>query len=158
VAGVFEGNAQSFRIVTKLAFKSTKHAGLDLTRVTLSAILEYPWLKGQNEKKRNKWGAYKSEIADFNFAKLLFPSGKLKRSPEASLMDWADDVTYSVHDLEDFFRASKIPVHLLARATENLERQRFFDDVYRRRAGDNSFPKRSVLEEAFQNISPYLGG
>ena len=49
-AGGFEGNAQSFRIVTKLAFKSTKHAGLDLTAGTLAAILKYPWLKGQNKE------------------------------------------------------------------------------------------------------------
>jgi dGTPase len=41
-AGGFEGNAQSFRIVTKLAFKSTKHSGLDLTAGTLAAILKYP--------------------------------------------------------------------------------------------------------------------
>jgi len=151
-AGGFEGNAQSFRIVTKLAFKSTKHAGLDLTAATLAAILKYPWLKDTNPKKRNKWGAYKSEISDFKFAKQLCPSGKFSRSPEAVLMDWADDVTYSVHDLEDFFRAGKIPVHSLARTSDNLERRRFFDDVYRRRANNKEFPKRAALEEAFENI------
>ena len=151
-SGGFEGNAQSFRIVTKLAFKSTKHTGLDLTAGTLAAILKYPWLKGQNKKKPHKWGAYKSELADFNFARKVCPPQKLARSPEAALMDWADDVTYSVHDLEDFFRASRIPLHLLARANESLERQRFFDDVYRRHSGDTGFPKRAVTEEAFGNI------
>ena len=151
-AGGFEGNAQSFRIVTKLAFKSTKHAGLDLTAATLAGVLKYAWLKGQNANKRNKWGAYASESDDFEFAKAICPPGKLSRSPEAALMDWADDVTYSVHDLEDFFRAGRIPVHLLARASENLERRHFFDDVYRRRSGQTSFPKRPILEEAFENI------
>lgn len=151
-AGGFEGNAQSFRIVTKLAFKSTSHAGLDLTAGTLAAILKYPWLKGQNKKKPHKWGAYKSELKDFEFARTVSPPQKLARSPEAALMDWADDVTYSVHDLEDFFRAGRIPVHLLARASESLERQHFFDDVYRRRAADKEFPKRAVMEEAFGNI------
>src|SRR6202140_3294366 len=68
-AGGFEGNAQSFRIVTKLAFKSTTHAGLDLTSGTLAAVLKYPWLKGQNKGKPHKWGAYKSEMADFEFAR-----------------------------------------------------------------------------------------
>ena len=54
-AGGFEGNAQSFRIVAKLAFKSTKHEGLDLTAGTLAAILKYPWLKRENPEKPNKW-------------------------------------------------------------------------------------------------------
>jgi len=164
-AGGFEGNAQSFRIVTKLAFKSTKHAGLDLTAGTLAAILKYPWLKGQNKKKPHKWGAYRSESKDFDFARKVCPPQKLARSPEAALMDWADDVTYSVHDLEDFFRAGRIPIHLLARASESSERQHFFDDVYRRRAGDKDFSRRSVMEEAFANIlgifwriyEPYAG-
>lgn len=151
-AGGFEGNAQSFRIVTKLAFKSTKAEGLDLTAATLAAILKYPWFRGQNPDKPGKWGAYKSETEDFNFAMKLRPRGKLKRTAEASLMDWADDVTYSVHDVEDFFRAGRIPMHLLARASENRERQHFFDDVYGRRRNDKKFPKRAVLEEAFINI------
>jgi dGTPase len=105
--GGFEGNAQSFRIGTKLAFKSTKHAGLDLTSATLAAILKYPWLKGQNRKKPHKWGAYKSEVADFEFARKICPPQKFALSPEAALMDWADDVTYSVHDLEDFLVGSR---------------------------------------------------
>jgi len=149
--GGFEGNAQSFRIVTKLAFKSPKHAGLDLTAATLAAILKYPWVKGTNPKQKKKWGAYSSERVDFTFARKICGSGKFNPSPEAALMDWADDVTYSVHDVEDFFRAGKIPVHLLARANENAERRRFFDDVYRRRAKSKDFPTRPVLEEAFEN-------
>jgi dGTPase len=43
LAGGFEGNAQSFRIVTKLAFRSQKYGGLDLSRASLAAILKYPW-------------------------------------------------------------------------------------------------------------------
>jgi dGTPase len=50
--GGFEGNAQSFRIVTKLAFHSPKYSGLDLTRATLAALLKYPWARGENEKSR----------------------------------------------------------------------------------------------------------
>jgi len=150
--GGFEGNAQSFRIVTKLAFKSPKHAGLDLTASTLAAILKYPWLRGENKKKPHKWGAYRSEMEDFKFARTICPPQRLARSPEAALMDWADDVTYSVHDLEDFFRAGRIPIHLLARASESLEQRHFFDDVYRRRSAQKDFPKRALLEEAFSNI------
>ncbi len=150
--GGFEGNAQSFRIVTKLAFKSETYGGLDLTRATLAAMLKYPWLKGQNKKKPKKWGAYKSEIKDFKFAREVGPGEPFKRTAEADLMDWADDVTYSVHDIEDFYRAGRIPMHLLARLRDNVERKHFFDDVYRRRGDDRDFFRRADLEEAFGDL------
>jgi len=56
----FEGNAQSFRIVTRLAMGSTDN-GLNLTRATLNAVLKYPWLHGKNAMKPDKWGAYDSD-------------------------------------------------------------------------------------------------
>lgn len=153
--GGFEGNAQSFRIVTKLAFKSGNYGGLDLTRATLAAILKYPWMKDKNSKKPKKWGAYESEEEDFNFARELAAREQHDGTAEAHLMDWADDVTYSVHDVEDFYRAGRIPMHLLAREpsdSQNHERDRFFNDVYRRRATETDFFKREDLEEAFENL------
>src|SRR5205809_376743 len=71
--GGFEGNAQSFRIVTRLASRSPNHAGLDLTAATLAAVLKYPWQRGGNPQKTNKWGAYDSETRDFEFAVQLLP-------------------------------------------------------------------------------------
>src|SRR5438477_3469662 len=76
-SGGFEGNAQSFRIITKLAFKSTKHTGLDLTAATLAAILKYPWLNGKNQKKKKKGGAYSSERRDVELARNICNFGKL---------------------------------------------------------------------------------
>lgn len=150
--GGFEGNAQSFRIVTKLAFMSPKYPGLDLTRATLSAILKYPWMQGQNSKKPKKWGAYGSEKDDFEFARSLPNLLPLQKSAEAELMDWSDDVTYSVHDIEDFYRAGLIPMHLLAQLVDHPERIRFFDDVYERHKDDPNFFPRADLEEAFKNV------
>lgn len=68
---------------------------------TLAAILKYPWMKDQSPKKPKKWGAYQSEEKDFNFARELGPVEQFQRTVEADLIDWADDVTYSVHDVKD---------------------------------------------------------
>lgn len=108
-SGGFEGNAQSFRILTKLAVRlpDEQTPGLDLTRATLNATLKYPWMWSKSGKPSKKWSAYKSEKDDFIFSRE--GSKPSKKSLEAALMDWADDVAYSVHDLEDFHRCSAIP-------------------------------------------------
>jgi len=103
----YEGNAQSFRIVTKLAVRFDE-PGLDLTRATLAALLKYPWLHVAGDpKKGKKWSVYKSEQNDFEFARAFHPHEE--QTAEAALMDWADDIAYSVHDLEDCHRCGLIP-------------------------------------------------
>lgn len=107
--GGFEGNAQSFRIITKLAAHRTGYAGLNLTRATLNAILKYPWFRGEGPRnKRAKFGAYRSESRDFRYARRRGQSPR--QSLEAAVMDHADAIAYSVHDLDDFYRAGLIPL------------------------------------------------
>jgi dGTPase len=125
----FEGNAQSFRIVTRLAMGSTDN-GLNLTRATLNAILKYPWRYGENPAKPDKWGCYEDDKELFSWARQLGPK-KNVQSDEARLMDWSDDVTYSVHDAEDFYRAGVIPLDRLA--VDSEERERFYKGVFARR-------------------------
>jgi dGTPase len=107
----YEGNAQTFRIITKLAIRyggEDQCLGLDLTRATMAACLKYPWMRNENdEKKKNKWSAYSTEADDFNWARQFFQNEK--KTVEAEIMDWADDIAYSVHDLEDFHRVGIIP-------------------------------------------------
>jgi dGTPase len=123
----FEGNAQSFRIVTRLAAhrdpdRTDGYEGLNLTRATLNAALKYPRLrdvKHPGSKEYRKFGAYESDEEALRFARELGPSGD-GQSLEAAIMDYADDVAYSVHDLEDFFRAGLIPIALLAQGGDAL--------------------------------------
>jgi dGTPase len=138
IAGVeaqgFEGNAQSFRIVTELAFRDDKFNGLNLTNRTLRAILKYPWTySGRPEQKQGKWGAYDSELDSFKIAVGEDGTGPFARSAEAELMDWADDLTYAIHDAEDFYRAGLIPLHLLLPpgpgTRSSAERERFLTYV-----------------------------
>ena len=123
----FEGNPQSFRVVTKLALRHRDFQGLNLTRATLNAILKYPWRREVGGGLRDrKWGAYSIEADEFSWAREL--SAGDSRSVEAELMDWADDIAYSVHDLDDFYRVGMIPLdRLLTNAAG--ERERFLNGV-----------------------------
>jgi dGTPase len=122
-AGGYEGNAQSFRIITRLAVRRVDtEGGLDLTRAVLDATLKYPCLPRAGLKK---YGAYRDDLAAFEFARGLHAQDDPAQSLEAEIMDWADDITYSVHDTEDFYRAGLIPLDVLAGNEE--ERRRFLN-------------------------------
>jgi len=129
----YEGNAQSFRIVTRREFREAS-GGLDLTRATLNAILKYPrlrsitsyWLSRVLPQDHPKFGAYRSEISQFRFAR--FETSGSEPCVEAQIMDWADDITYAVHDLEDFYRIGLIPLDRLSQLgaeTANFIHARF---------------------------------
>ena len=118
--GGFEGNAQSLRLVTRLEAK-VPSAGLNLTRATLDGILKYPWAgpapgaagaiglqadEPRPARAASKYGAYADDIAVFTWIRDGAPAGR--PCLEAQVMDWADDVAYSVHDLEDGLHAGLV--------------------------------------------------
>lgn len=159
VAEGFEGNAQSFRIITKLVAHRTRYLGLDLTRATLGACLKYPWrrkcvARGQTptEKKSRKWGAYDTEDDDFRWAR----AGRTgdARSVEAEVMDWADDIAYAVHDLEDFYRAGLVPLDRLARRSE--ERTAFIEWLRQEWEQKKKIPFEGALPDILENLLPML--
>ena len=118
----FEGNAQSFRIVTKLAIRHIENAGLNLTRATLNAILKYPWLRRDRpENYDKKWGAYITEKEEFEWARRFGPAQGVK-SVEADIMDLSDDIAYAVHDVEDFYRAGLIPLDRLTVSDDEVNK------------------------------------
>ena len=93
--GGFEGNAQSLRVLTRLEVK-VPGAGLDLTRAALDAATKYPWPRSPG---RAKYGVYDDDLPVFTWLREGAPGEA--RCLESQVMDWADDVAYSVHDLED---------------------------------------------------------
>jgi dGTPase len=109
--GGFEGNAQSLRLLTRLEPKVVG-AGLNLTRATLDATLKYPWFADG----RAKYGVYAEDAEVFGWIRDGAPAGR--PCLEAQVMDWADDVAYSVHDLEDGFHAGLITLKNLNSSAE----------------------------------------
>ena len=119
--GGYEGNAQTFRMVTSRLTGHSDLPGLNLTRATLDAALKYPWARG--EVSRSKWCFYPSELdAAARVRDGIDPSRRYRRSVEAQVMDWADDVAYAVHDIEDFTLAGAIPLALLTQSAGARER------------------------------------
>jgi dGTPase len=138
--------------------------GLNLTRGTLSGILKYPWHRDTGGGHRTrKWGAYHSEQADFTFARERSKDKGDEPSLEAQIMTWADDLTYSVHDLEDFYQAGLIP---LDRLSTEQEATRFLAGVSERwdKKDIKSPYKVEDLARVFRNLfetspikEPYTG-
>jgi dGTPase len=135
----FEGNAQSFRIVTQLAPRHERE-GCNLTRATLNAMLKYPWNRDAPEAEDDdgdpdKWGYYTDPGTDdesvFQWVRRPLKNRNKEKLLEAQIMDWADDVTHAVHDLQDFFRSGLIPINELFReaideaGTQDLKLQQY---------------------------------
>jgi dGTPase len=111
--GGFEGNAQSIRLLIRLEAKTVlpdgKSIGLNLTRASLDAATKYPWSRVENAKK---FGVYEDDLEIFNWYRQGAKSGEI--SMEAQIMDWSDDVAYSVHDLEDSLVSGQVKLDQLS--------------------------------------------
>jgi len=130
---LFEGNAQGFRILTRLEIPA-RVGGMRLTYPTLASFTKYPKaslipldvLAGYTGKSVSKYGFFQSEQDLFTQVAdtlgLIRPNRAIAwwvRHPLAFLVEAADDICYHIVDLEDGYRMGCIPFHL----TQNLLNQ-----------------------------------
>lgn len=128
--GGFEGNAQSLRLLTRLEPKrfvpdpqtgELVSVGLNLTRACLDAATKYPWARGDHPTDPGsvKFGAYEDDLPVFAWLRRGAPADR--KCFEAQVMDWSDDVAYSVHDFEDGLHAGHLDPNLLFAEPERAE-------------------------------------
>jgi dGTPase len=150
--GGFEGNAQTLRILTRLEAKSAdpqgRSIGLNLTRATLDACTKYPWRRlsggSTGTEGSGKFGVYDDDLPAFTWLRDGVPGSR--RCLEAQVMDFADDVAYSVHDLEDGVVGGGIDLAALDSATELASVWETVRDWYLPGVGDD------VLAEALRRL------
>ena len=127
--GGFEGNAQTFRLLTRLEPKTFdsdgRSLGLNLTRGVLDAATKYPWPiaaapvpAGRHAdglpRAVRKFGVYADDRPLFDWMRSKAPGRET--CVEAQIMDLADDIAYCVHDVEDGVVAGRIELTALARS------------------------------------------
>jgi dGTPase len=141
--GGFEGNAQTLRALTRLEAKvldpDGRPAGLNLTRAVLDATTKYPWPRRSDEPK---FGVYADDRPVFDWLRAGAP--ERRRCLEAQVMDWADDVAYSVHDVEDGVHARHVR---LAALTDPDERAAVCEQAATAYSGESPADLATVLDE-----------
>ncbi len=145
--GGFEANAQTLRILTRLEAKTAhpdgRPAGLNLTRASLDAATKYPWTRGQRLADAPgspvKFGVYVDDAPVFGWVRAgrggrvrdgRGGGGDRRRCLEAQVMDFADDVAYSVHDVEDAVVGGALDLAVLGDAGVLAELGRVCRDRY----------------------------
>ncbi|MEJ8474978.1 dGTP triphosphohydrolase [Roseibium algae] len=110
----FEGNAQGFRIITRLEMRRNK-GGMRLSRGVLGAFTKYPVTASvKNRLESNycglkKFGIFESDMPQFEevasavgLPQVIHEKGtSWRRHPLVFLVEAADDICYNILDMED---------------------------------------------------------
>ncbi|MDD2995632.1 MAG: deoxyguanosinetriphosphate triphosphohydrolase [Paludibacter sp.] len=154
----FEGNANAFRLLTH-QFKGRRHGGFVLTYSTLLSIVKYPYAAIHSDTKKQKFGFFTSEKADYE--KIASELGIVRhpnnpnrfvRHPLVFLVEAADDICYQIMDIED---AHKLRI-LTTDETKALF-MNFFDDKRKKRFEETMTMVTDVNEQIAYLRSSVIG-
>ena len=154
----FEGNANAFRLLAH-QFNGRRPGGFVLTYSTLASIVKYPYSSVYADQKKQKFGFFEAERADFE--KIAQELGIVRqpdnpnryaRYPLVYLVEAADDICYQIMDIED---AHKLKI-LTTDETKELFFS-FFDDAKRKKREDTLKMVSDVNEQIAYLRSSVIG-
>jgi dGTPase len=178
--GGFEGNAQTLRLLTRLETKTFRangsSAGLNLTRASLDAACKYPWPRAEapdtgEGKPTRKFGVYADDDPVFRWVRGLTHAGAVapdapdaeRPEPhqtclEAQVMDLADDISYSVHDVEDAINAGRFQLDWVRDGSQRRRVIEYTRRWYLHGAADDEIDAALSRLEALDEWVPIVDG
>ncbi len=164
--GGFEGNAQTLRLLTRIETKTFRHngasAGLNLTRAALDAACKYPWLRAdapeKDGKTTSKFGVYEDDKPVFDWLRAGSGAEPGQTCIEAQVMDLADDISYSVHDVEDAINAGRFQLRWIKDAEQRARVIKFTRQWYLPQVEDDVIDAAIRRLEATTEWVPHSDG
>lgn len=121
----FDGNAQGFRIATRLQHHG-KEKGMNLTAATLSSMLKYPKVITK-DSLGEKFSIMKSERNCFKEICTLVGLKEGVRHPLSYIVEAADDIVNRIVDIEDGLKLNYISYKDVIDAIENISNPSYKD-------------------------------
>jgi dGTPase len=152
----FEGNAQSLRVLTRQEARFAHKGGMNLTNATKAAIVKYPWARDTDatagSTKFKKFNAYRDDLKKLERARRALGVGGEVQTLEASIMDIADDITYALHDVEDFYTAGLFPRNHIINVLEDYAEQR---KPARKDPTTNQYLRKAPMTNQYLDLNKY---
>lgn len=144
----FDGNAQTFRILSKLQYHKDSF-GFNLTKSLLATIIKYPF---PAYKGKNKFGYFLTEEDIYKGIKRTL---KLNgRHPAVYLLEAADDIAYSVADIEDGLKKKIFDRKFVLSKLEEQENKAKDDGVF---IDNLTFEEEEIKKEIeIENFNSYF--
>lgn len=149
--GGFEGNAQTFRILTTVEQKRYEFQGLNLTYRTLLGVLKY---YNRFENGNNKKFIYDE---DYDFVNdIIQETGVNLRTLDVQIVDLADEIAYAAHDLEDGLRIGFLNVdevlHDFCNITDNFKAQNKLKEIFESSRQKGGFGEKNVDSSEYTKL------